>query len=425
MQALNELRYRLIEFRLTNGRTAEAQIIATEAGEVFIESLMTQRPALYIQLRAASGAFDELFTATAAPLPEFAVQEAVVALRASGSDEAADAVLRLFYEKMIAQRSYSPGYFLGLAELYLAQGAAQQAEAVLRRMTALGPEPYGAHLDASALLEKAGQTSLALGFASEKMRAEPWNKHAQFAVARLEGSTAGLAAIAGDNVTPYDLRALAAQQLAASGGNSQSLGSDELDLLARVGAAPTDPVQPRFYRARIAAAAAAEPSRQAALLAQALALEPDAPGDVRLGLFEAARAAGNHYRAVAALEPLLTSGTSLEFDSAFTENASQAAPQPWMIDSFLATLSLTASRRAEIATNLAESLEATERRQAAQSMLDIAIALEGTPARRQARQIVADEITRQVENARRRPRVGDHLDQPGVVRPILAAGGAQ
>jgi hypothetical protein len=38
---------------------------------------------------------------------------------------------------------------------------------------------------------------------------------------------------------------------------------------------------------------------------------------------------------------------------------------------------------------------------------------------------VADELSRQVENARRRPRVGDHLDQPGNVRPMLAAGGAQ
>src|SRR5690606_5168828 len=117
----------------------------------------------------------------------------------------------------------------------------------------------------------------------------------------------------------------------------------------------------------------------------------DAAGEVRLDLFEAAHAAGNHYVAVAALEPLLTGGTSLEFDSAFTENVNRSTMQPWMIDSFLPTLGLTVSRRAEIATKLAESLGATERRQAAQSMLDIALALEDTPARRQARQLVADE----------------------------------
>lgn len=425
MQALNRLRHRLIEFRLTHDQTAEARSGAAAAGEDFVDSLAAQQPALYIQLQAASGGVEELFAATSRPLPEFAVQEAVVALRASGSETAADAVLRLFYEKMIAQRAYSPSYFLGLAELYLEQGEAQRSEALLRRMAALSPEPYGAHLDAAALLEKAGQTSLALGFASEKMRAEPWNKEAQLAVARLEANTAGLATIAGDIATPYDLRARAALQAAASGGTSRGLGSDELDLLANVAAAPIDSAQPGFYRARIAAATAAEPSVKAALLDQALALKPDAPGEVRLGLFEAAHAVGNHYRAVAALEPLLTSGTSLEFDSAFTENLGQAPPQPWMIDAFLAMLDLTPSRRAEIATNLAASLGATERRQAVKSMLDIAIALEDTPARRQARQLVADELRRQVESARRRPRLGDHLDQPGVVRPMLAAGGAQ
>jgi hypothetical protein len=204
------------------------------------------------------------------------------------------------------------------------------------------------------------------------------------------------------------------------------LGSDELDLLARGAAAPTaDPAQPGFYRARIASAATEPPSRQAALLGQALAVRPDAPDDVRLRLFEASRAAGNHYRALAALEPLLANRISLEFDSAFTENSGQAAPERWMVDSFLSTVSLAADQRAEIATNLADSLRATERRQAALSMLDIAISLNDTPARREARQRVAEELARQVENARRRPRVGDHLDQPEVVRPMLAAGGAQ
>jgi hypothetical protein len=99
--------------------------------------------------------------------------------------------------------------------------------------------------------------------------------------------------------------------------------------------------------------------------------------------------------------------------------------QPWMVDLFLAPLNLTVSQRAEVATSLAESLRATERLQAARSMLDIAIALEDAPSRQQARKAVAEELSRQVENARRRPRVGDHLDQPEVVRPMLAAGGAQ
>ena len=368
---------------------------------------------------------DELFTANAAPLPEFAVQEAVVELRKSGSAGAADSLLRLFYEKRIAGRAYSPSYFLGLAELYLQQGANPQARALLRRMTALSPEPYGDHLNASALLERTGLLPSALGFASEKMRAEPWNRAAQFDVARLEQSSAALAAIAGNNSAPYDLRVEAAQRLAASGGSNQSLGSDELDLLARGAAAPTaDPVQPGFYRARIAAAAAATPNGQATLLGEALALQPDAPGDVRLRLFEAARDTGNHYRAVAALEPLLPNRTSLEFDSAFTENSGQAATDRRMVDFFLTTLSLTAGQRAEIAANLAESLRATERRQAARLLLDVAIALEDAPARQEARQTVADELSRQVENARRRPRVGDHLDQPEVVRPMLAEGGA-
>jgi hypothetical protein len=67
----------------------------------------------------------------------------------------------------------------------------------------------------------------------------------------------------------------------------------------------------------------------------------------------------------------------------------------------------------------------TERLQAARFLLDIAISLEDSPSRQQARQTLADEIARQAENARRRPRVGDHLDQPEVVRPMLAAGGAQ
>lgn len=424
-QTLNELRYRLIEFRLAQGQAAEARRVAAEAGEAFTESLKAQRPALYVQMRAAEGAVDELFAATAPPLPEFAVQEAAVALRRSGFDAAADAVLRLFYEKMIGRRAYSPGYFLGLAELYLKQGAPQQAEALLRRMTALSPEPYGAHLEVSALLEKAGQTQAALAFASEKMRAEPWNNEAQVAVARLEGSAARLTAIAGDNAVPYELRGQAAQRLADSGGGSESLGSAELDLLARNPAASNDPVQPGFYRVRIAAAATAEPSRKAVLLAQALAIEPNAPDELRLELFDAAHAAGDHYRAVAALEPLLANGVSLEFDSAFTESFGNAEAEPWMLDSFLPALSRSAEQRAEIATNLADSLRATGRRQAALYALNIAVALEDAPSRQQARLGVAEELSRQTENARRRPRVGEHLDQPEVVRPMLAAGGSQ
>jgi hypothetical protein len=144
-----------------------------------------------------------------------------------------------------------------------------------------------------------------------------------------------------------------------------------------------------------------------------------------LRLFAAARAAGNHHQAVAALTPLLTYGTSLEFDSAFEENAGQGEPAPWIIESFLAPPGLTASQRAEIATNLADSLRATERRQAALFVLNVAVALDDAPSRQQARQALAAEVARQVENARRRPRVGDHLDQPEVVRPMLAAGGAQ
>jgi predicted Zn-dependent protease len=419
--ALLQRQYDFIEFLLDAGNSARAQLIATDLRE----SMSSDRPALYYRLGALAGNTSNLFTATSPYAQEQAVHDAVQRLRGTGANAEANSLLEAFYRQRLLSRSFSPSYFLGLAGLYLERGAVDDAEQLLRRMTTLSAEPYASNLDAATLLANAGQTQPALSFAADKLRAEPWHAEARLVVARLSTDSQGLATVARDSSVPYKLRVDAAKGLAESGGINESLGSRELDMLARGAAAPTaNPAQPSFYYARLAA-----PS-DANLLADALSIRPQASNDDgRLRLFDAARADGDHHRAIVALEPTLTNGQlgqSLQsYDSTFSENPSRRTADEWTVANFLSTVELSTAQRAAVATNLSESLARTERRNVAAYVLDIAIALEDTPQRRQSRQTLSAEINRRAENARRRPRIGDHLDQPSIVRPQVVAGGQQ
>ena len=421
--ALRNHRYDLIEFLIETGAAV------TDPDDDLFEVLLNDRPALYYRLAAINGDAAQLFPANSAPPHEEPVQQAVRELRQASSATEADALLEAFYRQRLTSRAFSASYFLGLADLYLRRGAVDDAETLLQRMVTLSTEPYATNLDAAALLEGAAETPAALAFATSKLRAEPWHAQARLAAARLAADPDELASVARDSSVPYELRVHAAQALANTGGSRNSLGSNELDLIASGNAAPTaNPSQPSFYHARLAAAPGVH--SQANLLADALAIRPQAPdGTIRLRLFEAAHAAGEHYRAIAALAPLLTTGSlgrSLQsFDSVFSENATRRSADRWAIDSFLSTLDLSSRQRAAIATKLAESLAQTERLETAAFVLQVAIALDDTGERRQAHESLLEELSRRADNARRRPRIGGHLDQPGVVRPLVLAGGQQ
>lgn len=415
--ALRQRRYDLFEFQI------ETAAPRTDPGEELRGFMRSERPALYFRLAALDGNAPQLFAPESAAPREGVVQQAARELRQFGSAVEADTLLETFYRRRLSDRSFSPSYFLGLAQLPLQRGEAEEAEEILRRMSAVNPEPYANHLDAAALLNAAGQTQPALSFANEKLRAEPWHAGARLVVAELSAEPAALAAVARDSSVPYKQRVAAAQALAESGGINSSLGARELDLLARGDAAPTaSPAQSGFYYARLAA------DSSSALLADALALRPQqSSSSVRLRLFNAALAERSYHQAIAAIAPLLTDGSlgqSLtRFDSTFSENASRDITQPWVVAAFLSTLELSIKERAVVATDLADALAQSERLTTAAYVYEIARALDDTPARSEAHQTLLDEILRRSENARRRPRVGDHLDQPEIVRPLLATGG--
>jgi hypothetical protein len=205
------------------------------------------------------------------------------------------------------------------------------------------------------------------------------------------------------------------------------LGSAELGIIAQgptLSAASAE--QPGYVQARLLAAeGASDAAVRARLLEGVLATDPDASeGDPRLGIFNDARAAGDHHRALTAIEPLFT-GTSFDYlmqqtPSAFDEQSSEPHVDEWMAGQFL-TGRVEQSRKAQIAADLADSLASLGRLSPAATMLAVSLRLEPNAERQQRADSIHAELARRAENARRRPAVREALEQPNPVHPKLEA----
>jgi cellulose synthase operon protein C len=257
-------------------------------------------------------------------------------LLGEGDKASALAIWEYVYERNDQAHSLIAADFLGLAEARLANGDATGARELMRRMIAQPGDVYASYEMAAALYEKTGHAAEAVEFLSVLAKSVPWDGSyaVRLAVAQGAGATGqpALRQVAGNNAYSYELRTRAAGALHGVALGTSS-GSGELDLLVVGKATAAQAQQPYYVQARVLAAEGTADTRERALLlGQALATAPmgtelprvqpwesvDDSGqgperavneELRLRLFRAEMAVGHAARALAAIEPLLASGS--------------------------------------------------------------------------------------------------------------------
>ena len=178
---------------------------------------------------------------------------------------------------------------------------------LLRRLTLAVGQPFENLEPAASLLARNGRHTQAAEFYAQLVKAQPWNTAARVRLAQeqLAGSKdadaarAMAAGVARDSLATYDDR-LAAAALTGAGA---SLGSGELDLLARSTVPPETADRPNFSAARVKAASGAAPEVAARLLQNALEDSPRHDAG-RAALFYALVKLGRDQLALAAVGPL-------------------------------------------------------------------------------------------------------------------------
>ena len=397
-------------------------------------------------------------------------------LSADGYKAEAVSVWEFVFEQLQLQHDLMASDYMGLAEARLEVGKVADAVALLRRMTLL-PEDRGFPWDstrtadgmgnfdhAATLLIEKGHNAEALEFLAALAKGVPWNGAYALRLAQTQlrvgtnkpEALATLATLAADGERSYDLRGQAAVALKGLGADSGKFGSEELQLLAAGSVTAQEAQQPYFAAARVAAAGA-DAAHNAALLRESIAIAPggvlSAAGfrenDVRLAIFRAEAASGNHATALTAIEPLLgqqnsyagqsgdegegeASPASAEgslgigdeaVDQAVDETQTllqllQQAPLP-------AAETLSDSESLALAQQIAAVFEKNEDRDRALPYLKLAAHWEKEPKRHSELEAhIAQLKTAQrldEENALRRPKIQRALNQSAVVRPRLAA----
>lgn len=156
----------------------------------------------------------------------------------------------------------------------------------------------------------------------------------------------------------------------------------------------------------------------------AVRTNPDDP-DAKLALFRMARSAGQHRLALNALSHLAEYELRPVFEVDLREGyeVNSHASQR-----FLEDRKLTKAERARLARDASDSFERAGALANAIAMRQVAESLEGTAADRTWLAERRKEIIRRNTNRNRLPHVREHLEQPGVVRPMIpvpVAGGAR
>jgi tetratricopeptide (TPR) repeat protein len=444
-RSLDEWRIRRIESWLATEQFGKAQTAVDSAEDSLKQMLRYERAALWVEVAARSGQLDALLDSydqdagNAPPLD--ALRDAATALRRAGASAPAERLLEFYFTRRIAQHDLSASNFLGLAELRFEQSRADDARALLRRMTLVSGEPFEHLAAAAALSRKFGRDRDAVAFLADRLRAAPWDLDAllhesQAQLAAAAGSQAagtGLMQVASSPLVSYEKRAEAAQSL-TGGATTAELGSAELALLAAGPApAPAAASQPFYVAARLAAAKSASSADRTRLLREAVALNPDAAA-TRLELFRATLQGGEFHLAAAAFEPL-AANTNLayrfqQYDSPLDEQQPDAGVDRWMAEQFLNNQGLDDDARAALAADLAHALDQIDRLNLADLLYRLALDLSppGPQSPGTQRAAIEQSLERvraarelRAENARRRPVITKNLDQEHLVRPRQAA----
>jgi hypothetical protein len=341
------------------------------------------------------------------------LQSAAAQLRNLGDEALAPAVLEYLYTRELDARDLTATNFLGLAEIRLAAGDVPSAMALLRRMNLVSPEPFE-DLNASAdLLEKTGHQLEATEFLALRERAVPWDENARLRLAVIRHTTDTLAAVASNTAALYETRVRAA--IALSPVTAQT-GSGELNLLAAGNVDAAAAEKPLYFEARVRAASAIQdPATRLRLLLGALAIDPE-PQPARVALVRAALDAGRPRLALAAVDPILPRwwGVSEQAESELRSWEQTTG------NMFLSGEKLKAAERAAIAEVLAGAAEGVGDLPMARRLLRLAREIDRNPQLDARIAAVTAELSRLHENTLRRPVVSSNIQQPAIIRPMLA-----
>jgi tetratricopeptide (TPR) repeat protein len=436
-----------LQYLVEKKQTAEAEALLAGLPQEVRENYAQVRVA-ELQIAAQAGRLDALLERyrrepEKAPAAQY-LQNAAQALREQGDAASVRKVLEFLFTRNLGQHDFARVNFLGLAEIRLETGNTAEAVHLLRRMTMVAGEPFQTQVAAADLLAKTGLHAEAADFLAERVRAVPWDAAARFRLAQEQlaagkdraTAAAAAASLAASAQAPYEVRADAAELLgsnqAALPRAPATLGSAELDLLAKGGA--IDPVaaeQPFFYRARVAAAARAKDAvARIGLLADAIALQPDAPAEVRIALERAAMENGQYRMAINSLQPMLDMG-GLRYQIQRFENAREGSEEegayPYNDSRAQFLAGMPAAERAAVARDLGIAYQKLGELPLARLFTRLALELEPSATARATLQKTLADLDAEIEarntNVKRRPVVSENLEQPGIVRPRVKGGG--
>ncbi|HEV2495485.1 MAG TPA: hypothetical protein VG204_20705 [Terriglobia bacterium] len=443
LEALRNWQMRRVSYLLDAHRTQEAQTAFLAIPEELRKQHLQGVTTLEIRISAQSGTLDATlarYDAEPDNAPPLGVlQSAAADLEREHDQSSARRVLEFVYTREIDAHNLTPANFLGLAEIRLQSGDSERGVALLRRMALVAGEPFENLNAAAELLLKYGHAAEATEFLSARVKAVPWDDQARVELAKTEiaahhGSTStSLSSVAASSLASYSTRAAAAEALALARAQGASLGSGELDLLAKGRAQDaTAAEQPGYFYARIQAAErVGDPATRVRLLLGAVAIQP-LDESTRVPLFRAAVAAGQDQLAYSAIQPLLNEGYagSYQYPSRF-RNAEGTEPaeeevyaNPSESVEFLPRIKLSAEEKPALAAQVAEVLEKLHWLSEAARYWTIAVAL--APAgpshdefQSRLRKVKA-QIRLEQRDVARRPVVTEHLEQKVTVRPRLA-----
>jgi tetratricopeptide (TPR) repeat protein len=340
------------------------------------------------------------------------------------------ALLRFVYEDALEKRQLTAVNFLGLAEIDLEEGGNAAAVDLLKRLTLTGSDLYSDTDAAAALLEKHGRAADAVPFLAALAEAFPWQARyrVRLAVAQLavdphnSAPLPALAAVAADPKALYADRLAAAQAL--RGHATASIGSRELDLMARNGCiAPEEANHPYFVAARLAAAACTRTATQRESLLRAVIADVPENQMARLRYVQAAAAAGQSSQALLAAAPLLENNL---------QGLMVAEPVYGWNDRFMQWMAvpgeplLKPEERNRLLWDLVHARQKRGENDEALQLIRQLCATERDATRLAAAEKERDrmqtDIAREEENNARAPMIHRELAQDRVVRPRLLPG---
>ena len=381
------------------------------------------------------------------------LRQAARLLQRDGQSSQARAILEYVFGQEIAAHQLSAANMLGLAEFRLKDGDTPGAIELLRRLTLVVGQPFE-NLDAAGtLLAGTGHHAEAVEFLAKEVQGAPWDTHAQLRLAQeqLAASPDNVAArtaaekLARDSHSRYANRLEAASLLVKR--NGSTLGSGELDAVARGSFSPDLTDKPYFYTARIKAAEKSTTAdTRLRLLENAVSDTPEIDS-ARVPLFLTLISAGREQLALSAFDSVLRSGvltrgrlappayetgveseeeTSGDSETSGTVNdggGALHASSRWSTSTDLQQASV--ADRAALLVEVAKANAKLEEFQAAQSYLRMASRMDiPKPLRADIdRELAALRavVRRNASNARRMPAIHPELEQDHLVRQRLVA----